>query len=293
MVFQYNKNKEETKQEGSTDKKTFHIKLDPNKFNNSLRIKESSEEVIEIESSSDSLNSKTNLKNNERKFHINTYEKPCCKKYKGRHSYENFSHVIFLLKKDKCLCMNTFLYKEDLRRLKPGKWFNDKLINVYFSILGKLNPSFKMLTTFFIETIFSEKSQESQKQIVSLKYRNCRMDWKTKQHILLPLHMGAHWILIHYDFININIYDSYVQPIYYYTLNKKIIKIVKLFEEILGTKIQIRLQNRIQQQTNGNDCGVFVCMFGWKLVKKFDVFSKIEMKYFRDMIACDIIQNIS
>lgn len=240
-----------------------------------------SEEVIEIQSSFE----QNDVQNLAEKFNN------CRIIVNNNIKQSSIGNIKFLAREKKILCMDIVLLRKDLLRLYPGEWFNDKLINAYFKILGKKYKTHKLLTTYFIETVFLKTESSTDRKKVQLDYSELRNEWKNYDGVLMPLHMHAHWILLHFCFEELQIFDSNCS---YYdedgNENIKVHKIKRLIKEIFKKKLITKVMRKIPMQQNGNDCGVFACYFAHKILEEGE-FERINMDRYREHIAKEIVLN--
>uniref|UniRef100_A0A915E8C8 Ubiquitin-like protease family profile domain-containing protein n=1 Tax=Ditylenchus dipsaci TaxID=166011 RepID=A0A915E8C8_9BILA len=166
------------------------------------------------------------------------------------------------------------LKKSDIDRLDPGNCLNDVVVNYYLQLLVEENKSkvrFSIrlflygcdLSGFCIPTQFFPKlTRESPAAM---------LNWFTgpslfcHEIILLPIHTPGHWSLavIQVKRQRIDYYDSmsgdgseYIEIIKEYMFLKA--KSMNMDQTNLDDWIGFN-QKRIPQQTNGHDCGVFLC----------------------------------
>uniref|UniRef100_A0A915ERY4 Ubiquitin-like protease family profile domain-containing protein n=1 Tax=Ditylenchus dipsaci TaxID=166011 RepID=A0A915ERY4_9BILA len=182
------------------------------------------------------------------------------------------------------------LKKSDIDRLDPGNCLNDVVVNYYLQLLVEENKSkvFAFPTQFF-----PKLTRESPAAM---------LNWFTgpslfcHEIILLPIHTPGHWSLavIQVKRQRIDYYDSmsgdgseYIEIIKEYMFLKA--KSMNMDQTNLDDWIGFN-QKRIPQQTNGHDCGVFLCCFAKCTSRKSKPnFSQEQMLEIRSNIKAEIL----
>ncbi|KAM3866025.1 sentrin-specific protease 5-like [Diretmus argenteus] len=118
---------------------------------------------------------------------------------------------------------------DDLSTLADQNWLNDQVMNMY----GELIMESSQHKVHFLNSFFH-------RQLVTKGYEGVKrwtkqVDLFSKSLLLVPIHLEVHWCLVTADIVKkrICLYDSQ------------------------GNMLQ-KVARRIPQQTNENDCGVFV-----------------------------------
>lgn len=154
---------------------------------------------------------------------------------------------------------------EELKRLKPGGWLSSDIINYYLLTLeihnmygidiSSGNCGLYIVNTYFYTILKNDSSVKKLKRLT----KNIGLD--NGSTILIPIHIGDHWILaeIHIgDVIRITIFDSLGGN------HPRVAKNLKnWFEKLLpgkSTEIVQKL-NSIPQQANSSDCGIFMLLY--------------------------------
>ncbi|XP_043270475.1 sentrin-specific protease-like [Venturia canescens] len=153
--------------------------------------------------------------------------------------------------------------EEDLQTLEGTRWLNDEIINSYFDLISKertFGQRVYAMSSFFFPRLHLngyEAVRRWTKKINIFKY----------DKVLVPVHLGNHWCLAIINFENKTIiyYDSFKgkNPRYLETLLQYLIKEAGQKEEkpIIKEEWHLATKQDIPRQTNGYDCGVFVCMY--------------------------------
>jgi sentrin-specific protease 1 len=137
-----------------------------------------------------------------------------------------------------------------------------KVINFYFKLLKKRNHSFSSLPrSIFISTHLYPILEQSQSDVINYGGRNA--DIFTSKLLFVPVHLRNHWTLAVIDIIGeeIHFYDSLggsppkeLGPRLNRFINLKAQKTKQDWNEV---NFQV-IQKETPEQTNRNDCGVFV-----------------------------------
>uniref|UniRef100_A0A8U7NUW4 SUMO specific peptidase 2 n=1 Tax=Corvus moneduloides TaxID=1196302 RepID=A0A8U7NUW4_CORMO len=157
--------------------------------------------------------------------------------------------------------------REDICTLQPLGWLNDSIVNFYMSLLVERSkkegyPAVYAFNTFF----YSKLSSTSHRGV---KKWTKGVDIFKHDVLLVPIHLRIHWTLLVVDLREkaIKYFDSLGQK------GDHICKtVLKYLEEESKEKRNIELTasewtlrslgaEEIPQQSNGSDCGVFVCKF--------------------------------
>ncbi|EDV46677.1 uncharacterized protein LOC6550383 [Drosophila erecta] len=191
---------------------------------------------------------------------------------------------------------NLHITVKDIRTLIDGEWLNDEVINFYMSLLtersekraGELPATYAM-NTFFVPRLL-------QAGHAGVKRWTRKVDLFSKDIIPVPVHCnGVHWCMaiIHLRNKTIRYYDSMGKP------NQPVLDALEKYlrEESLDKRKKpfdtssfvIESMQKIPQQLNGSDCGVFSCMFAEYITRDVSItFSQSEMIYFRKKMALEI-----
>ncbi|XP_021171337.2 sentrin-specific protease 5 [Fundulus heteroclitus] len=146
---------------------------------------------------------------------------------------------------------------EDLLTLADEQWLNDQVMNMY----GELIMESSHHEVHFLNSFFH-------RQLMTKGYSGVRrwtkqVDLFSKSLLLVPIHLEVHWCLVTADISTkkICLYDSQghslqkvARNILKYLISEAKEKKNAAFEE--GWTVSI--EENIPQQTNENDCGVFV-----------------------------------
>uniref|UniRef100_A0A8C5U7W6 SUMO specific peptidase 2 n=1 Tax=Malurus cyaneus samueli TaxID=2593467 RepID=A0A8C5U7W6_9PASS len=186
--------------------------------------------------------------------------------------------------------------REDICTLQPLGWLNDRIMNFYMGLLVERSkkegyPAVYAFNTFFYSKLSSASHREVKKWTKGV-------DIFEHDVILVPIHLRVHWTLLVVDLREktIKYFDSLGQK------GDDICKtVLKYLEEESKEKRNIELTasewtlhsmgtEEIPQQSNGSDCGVFVCKFADFISRdKPIIFTPEHMPYFRRKMVWEII----
>ena len=173
------------------------------------------------------------------------------------------------------------LTTNDMERLLPNKWLNDKIINTYFDLLKSKFPNYYFVSTFFISSLLKNRRQHDiiNKELLS--------KWEQSNGCIIPVHLGIHWCLFYFNIPILYVFDSlgtidYLKVYLFKTILEKISNISIVIKPLTTLKTNIPLQ------TNGNDCGVFICMYAKGIVLN-NRFYKGNMDIYRKRIFHELL----
>lgn len=185
---------------------------------------------------------------------------------------------------------NVDLKRSDVRRLRPGQWLNDEIINFYMNLLLEVaNCKVHFFNTFWYPLLSSGGYNR-------VKSWTRRVDLFTFDKVIVPIHLGNHWCLS-----VINLRDKQLE--YYDSLNGSE-RCFALFREYLAAEHLAKKNAKLDmsswkniadrtapQQHNGYDCGVFTCQFARCSAQDlpFD-FSQENMSYLRRRMVVELLQ---
>eukprot|EP00615_Pteridomonas_danica_P000957 CAMPEP_0114368330 /NCGR_PEP_ID=MMETSP0101-20121206/30747_1 /TAXON_ID=38822 ORGANISM="Pteridomonas danica, Strain PT" /NCGR_SAMPLE_ID=MMETSP0101 /ASSEMBLY_ACC=CAM_ASM_000211 /LENGTH=546 /DNA_ID=CAMNT_0001518441 /DNA_START=1219 /DNA_END=2860 /DNA_ORIENTATION=- len=226
---------------------------------------------------------------------------------------------------------------QDLRRLQPGIYLNDEIVNAYMYLVHERNKKLLLKNSdetihkqvvYFYSSYFMNKlalDPDLVNILLALDpdhgFQNVkRWSFRAKggsifnvDVLIIPINVDKHWVLLVVNFVlmTIQCYDSLGFP------GRRFIKVIKqylkdqiLYEQSEEGRIFAAKQVHYSQpskypnidslsellipecprQSNGFDCGVFVCMYASYLTlgEAFD-FSQQDMPTIRKRMAVDII----
>ncbi|XP_015119654.2 uncharacterized protein LOC107042917 [Diachasma alloeum] len=182
----------------------------------------------------------------------------------------------------------------DLKRLLPGSWLNDVVINKYLSLLAKRSEgAVHVLNTFFYQNLLRSYDNVSR--------WTKKVDIFSKKMLLIPIHSGNHWCLcvVYVKEKSIQLYDSLAQTstnhtqvmdtILSYLDNEHRHRKGQSLDSARWTTEQV---NDIPHQNNDNDCGVFVCVYAEYLTRHASfLFTANDMPHIRRRMMEEIVSS--
>lgn len=186
-----------------------------------------------------------------------------------------------------------------LRRLKPGAWLNDEIINMYLTLLerrsndlGNKVPKVKVMNTFLYSKLTSKGYDFSKVRRWNRKYNLLSYDV-----LLIPINSdNLHWSLgvlnlrqkkvMHLDSMGSGGATKTTENLLQWLEDNAKLKNVK-FDRSKWTFTQVF----VPQQTNSDDCGVFTCKFADVMCRGWNdfPFTPVHMLYFRARIAHELL----
>lgn len=180
--------------------------------------------------------------------------------------------------------------QQDLGRLRNNDRLNDNLIQFYLELLiQKTQVSMFAFPTYYyarLETIGF--TTEPQRWVLS--------DLSRVDKFLLPIYHSReqHWSLVYVETIEKNVYhfDSL------FGSSSVVLNNVKShFNNLIRPKLENMYEwnsvyyNEVPRQTNGIDCGVFVCLYSRHVILERDFsFSQRDINQWRKIIEHEIVQ---
>ncbi|XP_043276075.1 sentrin-specific protease 1-like [Venturia canescens] len=169
--------------------------------------------------------------------------------------------------------------REDLETLSGTNWLNDEVINDYMDLIR--DEKTYVMSSFFFPRLHHNgyaAVKRWTKKVNIFKY----------EKVIVPINLGNHWCLATINFIakTIMYYDSFKKenPRSLETLLQYLIEEArqKEGEPIMREKWHLAAKMDIPRQSNGYDCGVFVCMYArCKISERKMEFTQNEMPIIR------------
>ncbi|KAI9095515.1 hypothetical protein DFS34DRAFT_651317 [Phlyctochytrium arcticum] len=183
----------------------------------------------------------------------------------------------------------------DLHTLRDGSWLNDEVINFYGQLIMKRNASSPdMLKVHCFNTFFYKYLGQNYNLV---RKWTRKIDIFEYDMLIIPIHLGNHWTVA-----SINFRKHRFE--YYDSLRGREPNVFALLRSYLDQEMRDKkkmewngdgwsdfIPSATPFQLNGNDCGVFSCMFMYYLAsgRTFD-FDGTQMPYFRRRIICEIAE---
>lgn len=150
--------------------------------------------------------------------------------------------------------------RRDIRLLKPDRWLNDKILNIYFEMLGDYSKNIGkktyVLSTYFY-TALKKGYRFVQKWVEDINLFEYDL-------VFIPVHLTNHWIFICFDVCHkkLEYFDS-LRGYRGYIAYEVVFFFLREHFRYYKTEFQVKIDavKEISLQTNGVDCGVFTCMY--------------------------------
>ncbi|XP_068001300.1 sentrin-specific protease 2-like isoform X1 [Melanerpes formicivorus] len=186
--------------------------------------------------------------------------------------------------------------REDIGTLREHRWLNDEVINFYMRLIAERSKKEGFAAVHAFSTFFYPK-------LISGGYTAVRrwtrgVDLFQQDLIFVPIHLRVHWALVVIDVRRktIKYYDSMgqkgdkiCQTLFQYLREESH---EKRNLELASSEWTLRSMesHEIPQQSNGSDCGVFVCKYAEYISRdRATTFTQKHMPYFRKRMVWEII----
>jgi Ulp1 family protease len=219
----------------------------------------------------------------------------------------------------------------ELESLAPNGWLTDSVINSYFQLLQQRSAA-QGTNNAFLSAHFYNRLYDPSTEAIRLHLQQCTEPVRNSHglseldelramhqfdaifnysHVYIPVPLAQHWTLLEVDNCTrtITFMDSYKDGGYHYA------RIMRTYlldyeEEIKGTRgpewtlrhtmnpnnklITPRLIH-VPRQQNGNDCGVYVCLFADLLDRQQEIMRHREpdILQIRERIRCSIATQVA
>lgn len=213
---------------------------------------------------------------------------PVVSKY-PRGNLKQWQHTFDLPKK--MIIRKTIFYSEDLERLLPNRWLNDKLINFYLEMLSETFTSTYYFNTFTYEMIRSRIPNQQ------LKDRFNNVDFSKYKYFIFPIHTSSHWSIVKVQRQRIIGFDSLGS-----VPNNILESIGRFYRDVILAPegepqesdlpfIWYNHQRKYPKQSNGDDCGAFCCAYAkyYATINDFTQFSPEDIELFRAEMLHEIL----
>ncbi|XP_015726576.1 sentrin-specific protease 2 isoform X2 [Coturnix japonica] len=188
------------------------------------------------------------------------------------------------------------LTRDDIHTLNELCWLNDEVVNFYMNLLVERGKKDDYPTVYAFSTFFYPKLDSDGYRAVRRWTRNVNLF--NQDIILIPIHLRSHWTLVVVDVRKktITYFDSFGKK-----GNKICETVLQYLQEESWEKQKVKLSSsewtlrsmephEIPQQSNGSDCGVFMCKYADYVSRdKPFTFTQENMPYFRKRMVWEII----
>ena len=185
--------------------------------------------------------------------------------------------------------------RSDFRSLFDKNYLNDKIIDQYLMLIKIRNEKDPKLPTISIQSVYFHQKldQLGVEQGMEDTKKWIRDDIMEKEVFLIPIHKRDHWSLVGVDIKTRTIH--YFDSIKGSRETAKAPGIIKTYlERYCKNKgntetFKIKRRQDVPLQTNGVDCGVFVCQYAERFARKAPMnFSQEDMAVTRMKISHEI-----
>lgn len=185
---------------------------------------------------------------------------------------------------------------KEFKKLVSPQWLNDEIINAYLLMIQKRSedtsrklPSIHAFNTHFYTTL-CERGYEGVQRWTR------KTDLFSKDLVLVPIHLGMHWVLSMIDFRRKQV--RYLDSLH--GRNERALNTLRQYLEkehldkkkapFNSTGWTFKCEMDCPAQQNGFDCGVFTCINAEYISRDEDLtFGQKDMLYFRDKIAYELL----
>ncbi|XP_034656569.1 sentrin-specific protease-like [Drosophila subobscura] len=165
------------------------------------------------------------------------------------------------------------IYREDLRRLAPGCWLNDNIINFYLCMIVERSQALGRPSVYAMSTFFTEKLLDGGGHAAVRRWTR-HVDIFAYDLILVPVNQHLHWTLAVIDMAGqaITYYDSKAGE-NYKLLSALERYLCEEFEDKHGQPLDTSCWTKehdamTPQQSNNDDCGVYLCLLAKHLTSQ-------------------------
>jgi len=168
---------------------------------------------------------------------------------------------------DEVLCtrFGAELTRRHLSCLLPDQWLNDEVVNCYMKLLQECSEG----QIWCANTFFWNKLEAGGHAAVQRWTRRAAVNVAELRAILVPLHLeGCHWSLamVHIPRRTISYFDSLSLPVPS-LLGQRLTEFMAAeVASFPGRRLDLQVDNRLPQQENSSDCGIFMLVYAERLV---------------------------
>ena len=193
---------------------------------------------------------------------------------------------------------NLWLTRTDFRSLAGSNYLNDKIIDEYLTLIQQRNTDDQTLPKIATFTVFLY--QKLERLGLEEGYRDTeawiKEDIRNKDLIFFPIHKNHHWSLIVVDTKGKTVqYLDSIRGSRKVSSAPRIIKkyIEKYYKEKgEAATFKIIIREDIPCQTNGVDCGVFLCQYAERLARQAPIdFRQEDMAEIRAKMAEELLKS--
>ena len=166
------------------------------------------------------------------------------------------------------------LTRGDFRSLADKNYLNDKIIEEYLRLIASRNEDDSQLPTVYSCSVFLYKQLDKFGLDEGWKRtkRWIREDITAKDYVLFPIHNREHWTLIVVEPSKRTVHylDSLLGSRHFSAAPRMIKAYMERRHKEIGEKAEykVKIREDLPLQTNGVDCGVFVCQYAERLTRQ-------------------------
>uniref|UniRef100_UPI00398EB149 LOW QUALITY PROTEIN: sentrin-specific protease 2 n=1 Tax=Pristiophorus japonicus TaxID=55135 RepID=UPI00398EB149 len=186
--------------------------------------------------------------------------------------------------------------RKDISTLCNYSWLNDEVINFYMCLIMERSKKACLPGVYAFNTFFYLKLHTGGYQTV--KQWTKGVDLFEKDLVLVPVHLGVHWcltvadlrkkLILHLDSMgqwNDDVCWTLLQYLQEESRNKK-----GRYLDSSEWVLRSMQSHEVPQQTNGSDCGVFVCKYADYIARDEQItFTQHDIPYFRMKMVWEIL----
>ena len=189
----------------------------------------------------------------------------------------------------------TNLIGKDIKSLQFPNWLNDNVIDAYLSLIEARStqpnyPFVRKFSTFFYGGILARGIENAHTWAL-------HSNIFAHEYLFFPIHTTAHWSLVVADLVKgeLHYYDSSLDHMLGTTILTTIrAYLIHEYRRVEGAEpdrgFSPRIITNAPQQTNGFDCGVFVCQFAEHISRRQPIaFSQRHMQSFRNTMIWELV----
>lgn len=192
---------------------------------------------------------------------------------------------------------NIIIGSSDILRLTAGRWLNDNIINFYYQLLqhqhnqrlmrSETTMSARMYSTFFVSALYDSDTNTYRYEKVKRWSRKLNVNIMSLDLLLVPINVnGNHWACAaiwvkqaraeYYDSLSGSKSGAIAEKLcnvlirYIHDEFQRAAAVGPMIDADVG-KWTIDIRRDIPQQRNGDDCGVFTCMYADYIINMIDL----------------------
>lgn len=197
-------------------------------------------------------------------------------------------HAVYRLlgRAERVVVLGNVFYRSDLETLLPRRWLNDKIVNAYMEMLAKHHRKAHFFSTFVYPHLRAGSIKEAAEWFACL-------DLEAYTSFVFPIHASSHWALVIVQGSEILGFDSLgtMGLDCIATIGKFMVELYSTRGKMFGPVLARLMADRVPQQTNGDDCGVFCCAYAryYACRSVYDQFDSSDIPLIRARMLHEIL----